>query len=145
MERILGVVVTLASIAFIIAANWMPWATSNLGTVRFTPGALSPFMTGIAIMVIALTSGRLRRPAKVVDWLLIGASTTAVITAAYSALHAISSANANPGGGTAYRVGSGVGVLAALLMLALAGVRIAVQANHREDLPAHGAGRTISI
>lgn len=135
MDRILAVAITVASVAFIVAANWLPWASSNLGAVRFMAGPLAPFMTGIAIAAIALTAATLLRPSKLFDWLLIGLSTTAVILAVYSALHSISSANTNPGGGTAYRVGSGVGVLAALMLLVAISVRLGLAANESEVRP----------
>src|SRR3954470_24658671 len=52
LDRVLGLAIAVASVAFIVAANWLPWASSDLGAVHFTPGALTPFMTGIAIVVI---------------------------------------------------------------------------------------------
>jgi hypothetical protein len=80
----------------------------------------------------------------VADWLLIGLSAAAVIMAIYSALHSISSANGNPGGDTAYRIGSGVGVLSALVMLLVISGRLALAANDKGVPPVKGATRPIS-
>jgi hypothetical protein len=144
MDRILFGVGTAASLVFIVAVNWLPWATSNLGTVRYTPDALGPLMTGLAAVVVAFSAAALHRPSRLAEWALIWLSATAAIIAVTVALDAISSANASPYGNTAYGIGSGVGVLAALVMLGVAVARLAVAANDTEAQRDEASARTSS-
>jgi hypothetical protein len=127
---------TVTSLAFIVAANWLPWATSNLGSVRHTPGALTPFMTGVGAIVIVVSLATLRRPSRLADIVLMWLSVLAMVIAVIVALDSISSANADPGGGTAYGAGSGVGVVAALVMVLVAAARFAVEDNDKQVRPA---------
>ena len=135
-NRILTCVGTVASVAFIVAANWLPWATSNLGSVRYTPGALAPFMTGIGAVVTVISLATLRRPSRAADIVLVWLAVLAMVIAVVVALDSISSANSDPGGGTAYGVGTGVGIVAALVMVLAAATRFAAADNHKQVRPA---------
>lgn len=134
-NRVLNGVATVASLAFIVAANWLPWANSRAGSVRYTPGALGPFMTGVGAAVIAISLATLRRPSRLADVVLLWLSVLAMVIAVIVALDSISSANADPGGGTAYGVGSGVGVVAALVLVLVAAARFAVADNDKQIRP----------
>jgi hypothetical protein len=144
MDRILTGVGTAASLALIVAATGLPWATSNLGSVHYTAGALGWLMTGIAALVLAVSLVTLRRPARLAALVLVWLSSFAAVVAGIVALDAISSANASPYGNTAYGIGSGVGVLAVVVMVLAAALRLAVAANDTETHRAEKAGRTIS-
>ena len=123
---VLVVIRCVASLALIVAALWLPWATFEeraRGMTSFAGGSITGWLVALALSTMTLSAVALRWPSSWVRWAILGSSICALGLAVLLALRSISSANsvlAHSYSQTSYASGSVVGVLSGVAMMATA-------------------------
>ena len=115
-----------ASLAMIVAALWLPWATfeeNSHRSITYSAGSLTGSLVALALLTTVLSATTLRWPSTWIRWATLVACVCALGLAVGLALHSISSANSVPVHAysqTSYASGSVLGVLAGVAMTATA-------------------------
>jgi hypothetical protein len=128
-----------AAVLMIVAATAMPWATyksDSAGTVHFGGGELGRAALLLAVTELALALCLGLKPAAFVSMAAVAVGVGSLGVAAALALHSIALANTvyrrAPGPSqSAYGLGSGIGLLAAVGMIAIAAVTMGHQVRRR--------------
>ena len=128
-----------AAVLLIVAATAMPWATyksASTGTVHFGGGELGRAALWLAVTELALASCLWLKPAVFITMAALAVGAGSFVIAAALALHSIFRANtvyryAPAPSHSAYSLGSGIGVLAAVGMIVIATVAMSQQLRRR--------------
>jgi hypothetical protein len=119
---VLVIVACIASLALVVAALWLPWATlegSSRGVTTFASGLLAGWLVALALFTTVLSLLALRWPSTWISSAMLGSSICALGLALLLALRSISLANSVPihaYSQTSYASGSELGVLAGVAL-----------------------------